>query len=327
MSKLSSILEKAEKLSRFGKEFWRDMTTYVRYCGVSPWQDANKKRMYKLLIETHALEKGLSLHNPRPLFGKTKIDFVEKELDRYDIKDSPLPAQMVLGALGTYVTLHRARGIEDPALGGIEDYVTRKVAELGISPHGGLRHYDTAYSDVESLAPEAFLRSRFSSRTFADEKLDPELVTRIVELAQCAPSQCNRQSSHAHFYQSPEKIAALLKLQGGSTGFAQDVRNLFVITSDLAAWGGAQQRNQLYVDGSLFSMALIYGAHAQGIATCPLNLAVTNAREREIKQTGGIPMDQRVIMMIAVGKPLSTTMIAAASSPRRAVSEILHFNG
>ena len=40
----------------------------------------------------------------------------------------------------------------------------------------------------------------------------------------------------------------LLDLQGGARGFAETVPTLFVITSEITAWGGPQQRNQPYVD-------------------------------------------------------------------------------
>lgn len=325
MNRLSSLAGKMTKAGRFGTEFFRDMALYIRYCGISPMQDAQKRRFYKLIIECHALEKGLSLQNPRAMFGKTKIDFVRKELDSYDLGHSALPVQMILGTLETYVSRHRGQGIKDRYLDDLDAYVEKKKSELQIVPHGGLRHFEKGYEDITALSPEDFIASRFSSRTFADSRLEKKQVERAVILAQQAPSQCNRQASHAYFYQDPTAIDRLLKLQGGSAGFAQDVRNLFVITSDLAAWGGAQQRNQLYVDGALFSMTLIYALHASGIATCPLNLAVTNRTENDIRQAGGIPADQRLIMMIAVGVPASIKAVNAACSPRRDLSEVLHF--
>ncbi|WP_283180216.1 nitroreductase family protein [Gemmobacter sp. 24YEA27] len=325
MGKLSSLTEKVAKVGRFGTEFFRDMALYIRYCGISPMQDAQKRRFYKLLIECHALEKGLSLLNPRALFGKTKIDFLRKELDLYDLSQSPLPAEMILGTFEIYVDRHRERGVSDPYLDEVAAYAAKKRSTLAVTPHGGLRHFERGYKDITAMAPADFIASRFSSRTFSDKKLERAQVEKAVALAQQAPSQCNRQASHAYFYQDRDAIARLLKLQGGSSGFAQDVHNLFVITVDLAAWGGAQQRNQLYVDGALFSMTLIYALHATGIATCPLNLAVTNRTENDIRQAGDIPSDQRLIMMIAVGEPARLTAVDAACSPRRKTTEILHF--
>lgn len=155
---------------------------------------------------------------------------------------------------------------------------------------------------------------------FTTEPLDLQIINAAVEQAQSAPSQCNRQATKAHFFQSPDQIAALLRLQGGSAGFSDTVGNLFVITSDVLAWGGPQQRNQLYVDGGLFSMTLMLAFHGLGLASCPLNLAVTNAVERRIKRTGGIPSNERIIMMIAVGKAVKAGR-KAAKSPRRPLSE------
>lgn len=325
MSRVGKMMSQAGKLGGFATEFFRDMLAYTRFCGVSPLQDRQKQRFYKLLIECHALEKGLSLRDPRPLFGEAKIAFLMAELDRYDLARSPLPAEMILGTLSAYVETHRARGIGGPLLDRLETYVADRRVRLGVTPNGGLRRFERAYVDMPDQTPADFLSSRFASRTFADEALDRDRIRAIVELAQAAPSQCNRQSSHAWFYQCPGKIAELLALQGGAGGFAGDIRNLFVITSDLAAWGGPQQRNQPYVDGALFSMCLIYAIYAHGLASCPLNLAVTNSRERAIRRVGGIPDDQRVIMMIAAGEPLDTRAISAARSPRRETAEILHF--
>ena len=70
---------------------------------------------------------------------------------------------------------------------------------------------------------------------------------------------------------------------------------------------------------------MLYALHANGLAACPLNLAVSNRKERKIKHAGAIPMDHRLIMMIAVGRPLSLTDVSAACSPRRATQEILRF--
>jgi nitroreductase len=320
-----SIGEVIAKSTRLGTEFLADMSYYLRFCGLSPLQDATKKRYYKLLIEAHALEKGLSLANPRPLFGRGKIDFLMRTLDIYDINHSELPAQKVLGMLMAYVHLHRTRGIQDPLLDTIETYVAARVAKLGVEPNGGLRHFDVAYDRISDLNPIDFIHSRFSSRTYAREALPRELVKKIVTTAQTAPSQCNRQATQVHFYQNPAKVLELLQLQAGSSGFAEDICNLFVVTSELSAWGGAQQRNQPFVDGALFCMSLIYAAHAYGLATCPLNLAVPNKRERQIRQAGGIPKDQRLIMMIAIGRPLVTQAVHAAKSPRRKLEEVLHF--
>jgi nitroreductase len=326
MPSLSSAVDKAKKLSMFVSEFYADMTTYIRYCGVSPMQDATKRRYYKLLIEAHALEKGLSLKSPRPLFGRSKLAFLMKELERYDLSYSLFPAEMAAGVFDTYVRTHREQNISDPLLDELEGYISKLSTSVELVRSGGLRHFETAY-EFNNLMPQSFLTSRFSNRAMSKEPLSCDVIADAVQVAQATPSQCNRQAAQAHFYQDSIKIAELLALQGGANGFAQDVGNLLVISCDLSAWGGAQQRNQVYVDGALFSMSLIYALHAAGVATCPLNLAVRNKREKSIKTAGDIPQDQRLIMMIAVGTPLEDNGFKAAASPRRPKSEVFHIHG
>jgi len=317
------MFDKFRKLSGFATEFFYDMVSYVRYCGISPMQDANLRRSYKILIEAHALEKGLSLSDPRPFFGTAKIRFLMAELDKYSDAPSTLQHTMVAGVLNAYLDTHRNWGLDAPILAEIEAYTTARPIKSKEVAAGGLRHLPGAY-DHTGRTPSEFLASRFSNRELSDSPLDIKQIETLVALAQTAPSQCNRQSSHAHFYQDRQQIKRLLELQGGASGFAERVGNLFVIASDLAAWGGAQQRNQPYVDGALFAMSLLYACHANGIAACPLNLAISHRQDRRIKQAGDIPVDQRLTMMIAVGAPKDANHPKAAGSPRRPVAEVFH---
>ena len=317
-----SILEKSGKFALFFTQYVSDAGTYFKYCGISPFQDRNKKLFYKILIEAHALEKGLSLATPRPLFGEAKIRFLMNALKRYDISESRLPAEMTCGVLHAYLDLHAALTVEGPLLEEVGRFVAAYEAETGIIPNGGLRDL-AAESKVPTDSPSAFIAARHSVRMFTEAYLDRATLEEIVTLAQSAPSQCNRQSSKAYFYQNRSDIDALLALQSGAKGFSRDVNNLFVVTSDLAAWGGAQQRNQAYVDGALFAMTLMLACHAKGLGACPLNLAIVHKTERQIKQTGKIGEDERLIMMIAVGYPKVSGQLKVARSPRRDVSEIL----
>lgn len=320
MSGIGNALSKVRKLIGFPIEYTQDMLQYFRYNGHSPFAPSNDRLFYHAVIQTHTIEKGLALSKPRPLFGREKIRSVLTMLKRYDASGSNFPVGMAHGALRDYQAFNREGGHTDPLL--VEIDAALEGAEAPVPLTGGVKLVAEQERWLDQAAAEAFLTSRNSCRMFAPATLDVTVVEEIVRLAQSAPSQCNRQATKAHFFQNPGKIAELLKLQGGSAGFSDAVYNLFVVTSDVMAWGGPQQRNQLYVDGGLFSMNLMLAAHGLGLASCPLNLAVTNDVERRIKQAGGIPANERVIMMIAVGVPV-TEGRKAAKSPRRALSEIL----
>ncbi len=309
----------------FVTEFAQDLIYYFRYSGVSPFQSAAKKRFYKIIIETHALEKGLSLAAPRNFFGREKIHFLMAAAKKSDLTLSDFPLHMMAGAFQGYIRLHREKGLSDPILTEMEAF----LSSLSFVPQESLSYGVRVLNWGEMANGRgdraiSFLASRFACRMFDRTPIDLKLVTEIVRIAQSSPSQCNRQATKAYFFQEQSKIRALLALQGGASGFSESVGNLFVVTFDLAAWGGPQQRNQGYVDAGLFSMNLLLACQAFGVASCPLNLAVSHSIERQIRREAGIPEDQRLVMMVGVGRPLSG-LLKIASSPRRNVDEILRF--
>lgn len=323
MKQVKHMMDKAWKLMFFFSEFFRDMFTFIRHNGYSPLESRNKKLFYKILIETHTVEKGLSLKEPKPLFGKEKINGIIRMINEYDRSYSALPLEMALGAFQGYLDLHTRLGLSDDFLFYLDAFVEHMKRD-GTLGSGGIKQAAPWQGGVPDA--KAFLQSRSSCRMFQAGKLDERLLTSVVELAQSAPSQCNRQSSRVHVYQDRTVIAQLLDLQGGSRGFAQSVDNLFVVTSEVTAWGGAGQRNQLYVDGALFSMGLLLACHANGLGACPLNLAILNSVEKKIRTVGGIAPSERLIMMIAVGTPLESHF-RAARSPRRLTAEVLELHG
>jgi nitroreductase len=316
------MLSKIQKLTLYLNEYLLDFSNVIKFNSYSPFEDPQKRLFYKIVINAHAIEKGLSLDNPRPLFGQKKIAELMSLVRGYDPEPyGVFPLEMVAGALRDYLTLHAVIEIDSEFLSQVKEwqnYIHSKSVEHAT---GGARLIlsDNASPD---LTHAEFLSSRFSCRAYQPKQISPDLVKDIVKLAQSAPSQCNRQSSRIHCYQDKDQIVNLLTLQGGSSGFVESVPNLFVLTSELTAWGGAGQRNQSYVDGALFSMVLMYACQAFGIATCPLNLAITNKKEKVIQKAANIHGRERVIMMMAFGYPVQRNLKAAAS-PRLPTNDIL----
>lgn len=315
-----TVISKIRKILQFLVEYTNDLFLFVKFNGYSPLVNANKRLYYKIIIETHTIEKGLSLNKPKLLFGREKIKFVMRMLDSYDVKYSSFPVEMALGSLDSYLRFHSMQSVADPLLDEVSEFLQRWHTIESFKLTGGTKDIQPHAGSYSNGAD--FLRSRASFRMFNGENLPLDLIEDIIKLAQTAPSQCNRQSSKAHLFQQRELIDSLLNYQGGSRGFSGSVGNIFLVTSEITAWGGAGQRNQPYVDGSLFAMSILLSCHAMGIAACPLNLAIPNAMEKKIKLASGIDAGEKLIMMIAFGHPVDEPL-RVASSPRRDVSEIL----
>ena len=313
------MFDKVSKVAGIFSEALRDALLFLRFNSYSPFVDKSRRAFYKIIIEAHTIEKGLSLSDPKLLFGKDKIRFVMAALSRYDIRHSPVPAHMSLGALDAYVNFHARAGMTDPLLDEIAGYLKTWEARLPRPWKGGTRDYSFNGHPPGTL--QNLMASRSSIRTLRPTPLAPDQILEAIAIAQLAPSQCNRQSSRVHAYQDPARIRELLALQGGSRGFAESVGNLFVVSSEICAWGGPGQRNQAYVDGALFAMCLMFACRSMGWGACPLNLAIDHKTETAIRRAGGIPAGERLIMMIAFGEPLAPET-RVAFSPRRPAAEI-----
>lgn len=305
-------------------EFFYDFYQSIRYNSYSPFESKELRIYYRLIIATHTIEKGLSLSEMKPLFGKSKFKHLRQLVGEYDYTFSSFPLQKLIGALNDYIFKHQKMKIEDPFLSELESWRDALKLKVTDCPNGGYKRSEDIVIQSETKRKEAisFLGSRFSFRNFNNQSIDSHLIHNIVELAQNAPSQCNRQSSKVHCYQNKETIKLLLGLQGGSVGFSHRVSNLFIISSESTAWGGLGQRNQTYVDGALFSQMLMLSLQAFGLVCCPLNLAVPNKKENQIKKMAGIHQRERLIMMIAFGK-YNQNELKAARSPRVQVNSIL----
>lgn len=213
----------------------------------------------KILRQTHVIEKGMSLSHPREKFGVQKalelLDFIDEFVEcGYDIKDS-VPVLNALGVIKAYLAYHEERGFKP------EDVLVRfeKYSEYLLTEEKyGIVEVNKADMEkkVHSSFPEFFM-SRHSVRQFSERTIDIEDIKKAVKLAMKAPSACNRQSCKAYFYQDKDVNKELGKLIAGNTGFDGEVQNYIVVTSDMSAFYDPFERNQVYVDGGIFTMALV----------------------------------------------------------------------
>lgn len=309
------------KVLQFVTEYARDCWRALRYNYYSPLVSREHRLFFRIIIAAHSIEKGLSLNNPRALFGRQKVQGLMALVKSYHGALGTLPISMAVGALQGYVDFHRGTAaMGDPLIARICKWLELHQPIPGETGLGGIRD-----PRVSRSRNSALLR-RYSSRHYADSRVDAHIISQIVADAQRAPSQCNRQATRVHCYRNKALIYQLLALQGGAGGFIDNVSNLFIVSSDLVAQGGAGSRSQGYVDGGIFSMALMLSCFEHGVLTCPLNLAVTNSKEATIARLAGIPPNERLIMMIAFGLPAEEPPKAAAS-PRIPCDSVLTQHG
>lgn len=311
-------LMRVARIFRVFTECANDAWLFLRHNGLSPFEARDRRLAHKTIIEAHTIEKGLALPVPRPHFGRDKIMALLDMNASWNPPVGDLSRSMLLGALRDYRTTFADVPSPDPRLAARVDAFLDNSETA--SACGGLRMDVDGLVKRDDLAID-FLERRFSARDFGPQPLDDAQIYAVVSLAQRAPSQCNRQSVRVHVYRNRTRIAQLLELQGGARGFIEAVPTLFVVTSEITAWGGPQQRNQLYVDGGIYAMMMLLALDAHGFVSCPLNLAITNRTERAIKAAGTIPARERLVVMITAGPPPNKPL-RAACSPRYSAEAI-----
>lgn len=318
-------LKKAKHNFEAKQAYKNDCYEYERWQYNNPNVKTKNALEARILRQTHVIEKGMSLSNPREKFGVQKVgellgyisDFCECG---FSIEDS-VPVKNAPGVINAYLLFHKERGfIPDDVIKKYERF--KKYTPVIEEPYGIKKTTLVELQDAIHSEFPKFFCSRHSVRQFSNREVKVDDIQKAVSLAMHAPSACNRQSVKVYFYKDKETNEALGELIAGNTGFDKEVPHYLVLTSDMSAFYNAFERNQVYVDGGIFSMALIEALHYYGIASCVLQNGEYRERNLKFKRIcGNIPENEKIILFIAVGH--YKDKFTYATSHRKELDDVL----
>lgn len=307
-------------------EYRNDCKEYKRWNYNNPHVRTKNALEARVLRQAHILEKGMSLSKPREHFGVEKASELLILIDEYialgyKIEDS-FALINCIGVLDAYIKYHAVRGFK-PEKVIVKFNEIKRYVPYGGRPYG-IESFSTA--QIKELAKgnfEQFFASRHSVRQFSDKRIDERDLEKAVALAMHAPSACNRQSCKVYFYMDNAINKELGKLIAGNTGFDDEVANYLVVTSDMSAFYDAFERNQVYVDGGIFAMALVEALHYYGIASCILQNGEFKYKNIRFKKIcGNIPENEKIILFIAIGY-YKDDVVTYATSHRKNLGDVL----
>lgn len=266
-------------------------TTGTLYREVCTLSDANLEAL--ISIEYHRIEKGLSHHQRREIFGSDAADRLESALNEARVRGMSSTitqyAESVLQSYGRVIRQERGDRV------------------------GWLKIRRAAVLNACKIEAQRFFESRHSIRCFdPDGKVDTSLLLKAIELARYTPSVCNRQTWRVVICDSEAAKANALALQNGNLGFGHMASHVLIVASDRSCFASIGERNQPWIEVGLFAMSLIYALHAQGLGTCCLNWSVEPEKDMALKKALNLPESYAIGMMIAVGA-LPEQIIAAES--------------
>jgi nitroreductase len=285
-------------------------------------QDAAGKVKRDLTLLYHIVEKGLTMPEPRPGFGKKVVMDLCRVVMRYrkmNLPQDSLEFIQAVSSLHEYVAFHKQIGFELDA-----DVAESLKSVLTLFPGiKGEEQIDTtsqAYFEKINAPFDEFCNSRFSVRNYTSEEIPLQVLFDCVELAQKSPSFCNRQPTRVHIVKSPEKKEAILAIQNGNRGFGHLAETLIVLTSDISTTKDIHERFENHLNGGMFAMTLLNALHFNKIAACSLNWSVAADKDITMRKLLNIPDNEVVLLVISCGYPPEKFRMAA--SPRKKAPEI-----
>ncbi len=290
--------------------FWR---LTVKYNASNHTDKDIQKMQYTLLRENHTIEKGMSMRNPRKGFGQEKVINLLNRLNKYanlyadkDIAFLDYPLSTIKG----YIDYTKANGVEINHIEKEFNLLIKRIGKISVDTHAGIITVNK--EDILNNCNgnfESLLYSRHSIRYFSDKIVSEELIEKALMLAQRTPSACNRQGWLTHIFTGNHSVK-LIKWQGGSSGFENEIRCSILVTANLKAFL-SYEVHQAYVDGGLYAMNLINALHSLGLGTIPLSCGFHREKLKGLKQFN-IPENEVPILIIGIGHLQSVFNIAVS---------------
>lgn len=302
--------------------FWK---LTVKYNASNHTDDDIQKMQYTLSRETHTIEKGMSMRNPRRGFGQQKVTNLITRLRKYVklyLNEDSVFLDYPLSTIQTYIDYTLSTGVDIPDIQKNFSFLLQEAGKTNVCGKAGVEKVtkksilDKCNKDFESL-----LYSRHSIRYFSDTPVGDDIINKALELAQRTPSACNRQGWLTHVFRAPKSID-LVKWQGGSRGFEDEIKCAILVTANLKAFLN-HEVHQAYIDGGLYAMNLINALHSLGVGTIPLSCGFM---EKQISQLSrfDIPENEVPIVIIGVGNYLDCFNVAVSERKDISITNTYH---
>ncbi|UYW02031.1 nitroreductase family protein [Flavobacterium agricola] len=259
-----------------------------------------------LILNYHSIEKGMLFKNMKKGFGAERIKKLHVILNDSEIIENINRSQIRVGyqVVCQYYELHQEKAYNIEELYSKQQYLKYKGILnryydkdfKGTYSWNNKTFYNNVYEDFKT-----FSSSRKSTRDFTGKIIEIERINNAIELANNAPSVCNRQASNVYLVEDKIKIDQLLEIQGGLTGYTKNISQLLILTNDRSFYYTVGERNQFYIDGGIYLMNLLYALHYYKIGNCPANWGKTIADENKLSKIISIPKSEKIICFIAIG--------------------------
>lgn len=259
----------------------------------------------------HRLEKGLLMRPRKPVFALNYIDEVVKSFE------SQVNAQEASRDITNSDELYWARDVLNEYFEVVErnDSIKRlyqkyiEIKKLIPGPEESNTKkvpYHVSRSTEPPVTYDSLLslsHQRKSVRWFEDRAVPRALIDQALLVARESPSACNRQPFHYRIYDDKKLVERVASIPFGSAGYSHNIPVVVVLTGNLSFYFSTRDRHVIYIDASLSAMGFMYALETLGLSSCVINWPDFEPLEMKMKQELGLKLEERPIMLIAVGYP------------------------
>lgn len=258
-----------------------------------------------MLITAHSLEKGMGLINSRKGFGKENAiklcDYIEFYLNR----NGDHERFCLLESIGILISYVNYQQKDEVNVDTIAKRLDKILDSLSQDEKDLLKKYSCGFHNIEynNFQERKFrdvLLSRHSARHFSKKVIERSVVEEAVNLANNAPTACNRQPIRIYCALGKDNASRVNNYLSGNRSFTDDVENFVVLTSERSYFSGREQY-QWYINGGIYLAYLSIALHSLGIGNCIMQWVAFNKGEKDLKALLGIAKTESIIAVMAIG--------------------------
>lgn len=277
------------------------------------------------LLIAHSFEKALCIEGCRDDFGTQKadrlLDYLTLAAKDPSFDNHSYAFVESMAALENWLSRRARLGLDcskwQHGFESLAEQTSYEVGRIDLSDRAGI--VSDSFASVSDCDKNAinFINGRHSVRSFDSAPVPQETLTQVVELAQSAPSACNRQPSRVYF-SGPKSARVVSAAVRGNKGFEQSIFQWAVITADTSLFSCAEY-NQWFINGGIYLQTFVLALKAYGIGSCIFQWVVGDSG-KEMRSSLGISANEVIIAVVGFGYPKET--FARPVARRMPVSEV-----
>lgn len=286
----------------------------------------NLNTLYRdALLIAHSFEKALCIEGCRDDFGTQKadrlLDYLTLAAKDPSFDNHSYAFVESMAALENWLSRRARLGLDcskwQHGFESLAEQTSYEVGRIDLSDRAGI--VSDSFASVSDCDKNAinFINGRHSVRSFDSAPVPQETLTQVVELAQSAPSACNRQPSRVYF-SGPKSAQVVSAAVRGNKGFEQSIFQWAVITADTSLFSCAEY-NQWFINGGIYLQTFVLALKAYGIGSCIFQWVVGDSG-KEMRSSLGISANEVIIAVVGFGYPKET--FARPVARRMPVSEV-----